>query len=81
MPFDIALPSPLNIIIAGKELLVRTVREAAWLLAERWPDPACRWFLAALKACASALERRSDPARASLAFIQAALSAGFLVKV
>lgn len=47
---------------------IRSVREAAWYLAEKWPTLEGTAFMRALRACAAALEgkRGSDYARRAL---------------
>ncbi|MBO3760043.1 DUF982 domain-containing protein [Ciceribacter sp. L1K22] len=76
MPFDRDFHAPIIIIIAGARHVVRSVREAAWLLADCWPDVGCQRFRAALAACAAAMEGRLAAAKARLAVVEAARAAG-----
>ncbi|MBP1849831.1 DUF982 domain-containing protein [Rhizobium halophytocola] len=66
MPLDRPLPSPLALVINGSRHIIGSLREAAWLLADAWPDPGCAGLRTALAACAAALEGRLsvDEARA-----------------
>ena len=60
---------PVTLSSGGKtRFTIRSVREAAWFLAEKWPRLEGSAFMRALRACAAALEGRrgSDYARRAL---------------
>ena len=54
---------------------IRSVREAAWFLAEKWPRLEGSAFMRALRACAAALEGRRGSAYARRALLLAAREA------
>ncbi|MCL6707931.1 DUF982 domain-containing protein [Pseudomonas sp. R2.Fl] len=80
MPFDRPFHLPIILVIAGARHVVHSVREAAWLLAETWPDVDSKRFRAALAACAAAMEGRIAAAQARRAVVEAAHAAGVPVQ-
>ena len=79
MPLDIPLPTPLSFIINGTRHIFRSLREAAWLMADIWPDPSCDRLRNALAACAAALEGRLSLDQATARIKAAAESSGIAV--
>jgi hypothetical protein len=59
--------------------LVPDARNAAYLLAEKWPVTYGRAYQRALAICASAMDGRCRPDQARLAFISAAREAQVIV--
>lgn len=59
--------------------LVQDARNAAYLLAEKWPVTYGRAYQRALAYCGRAMEGRCSPGRARLAFIAAAREAEIVV--
>lgn len=80
MPYDRPFHLPIILVIAGARHVLHSAREAAWLLAETWPDLDCERFRAALAACAAAMEGRKDIAEARRAVVEAARAAGVPVQ-
>jgi Protein of unknown function (DUF982). len=80
MPYDRPFHLPIILVIAGGRHVIRSVREAAWLLAETWPDVNSKRFRAALAACAAAMEGRIAAAQARHAVVEAAHAAGVPVQ-
>ncbi|MGV1952820.1 MULTISPECIES: DUF982 domain-containing protein [Rhizobium/Agrobacterium group] len=72
MTLDRDFQRPVALVIAGTTHMVRSIREAAWLLADQWPDFSCEYFRKALSACAAALEGRRSATYARRALILAA---------
>lgn len=67
---------PVILSSGGKSLFtIRSVREAAWYLAEKWPRLEGTAFMRALRACAAALEGRRGSAYARRALVLAAREA------
>lgn len=58
---------------------IRSVREAAWFLAEKWPRFEGSAFMRALRACAAALEGRRGSAYARRALLLAAREADLAI--
>lgn len=71
---------PVNLSSEGKRrFTIRSVREAAWILAERWPRFEGSAFMRALRACAASLEGRRPPNHARRALMLAAREARLTV--
>jgi hypothetical protein len=67
---------PVTLNSGGKtNFTIRSVREAAWFLAEKWPRLEGSAFMRALRACAAALEGRRGSAYARRALLLAAREA------
>jgi hypothetical protein len=67
---------PVILSSGGKtRFTIRSVREAAWFLAEKWPRLEGSAFMRALRACAAALEGRRGSAYARRALLLAAREA------
>jgi hypothetical protein len=71
---------PLAIAIGSVKYIVRSTREAAWLLADKWPILTGEAFVCALKACAAVLEGKRPVAYARMALITAAKDANLQVE-
>lgn len=63
-----------------KKFTIRSVREAAWVLAEKWPRLDGSAFMKALRACAAALEGRRGSAYARRALLLAAREADLAIE-
>lgn len=59
--------------------IIKSVREAAWFLAEKWPRLEGTAFMRALRACAAALEGRRGSAYARRALLLAAREADLAI--
>jgi len=79
MTIDKHFQRPVALIIAGTTHMVSSIREAAWLLADQWPDFSCEYFRRALSACAAALEGRRSASYARRALILAAHRANLAI--
>lgn len=67
---------PVTLSAGGKtRFTIRSVREAAWFLAEKWPKLEGSAFMRALRACAAALEGKRGSAYARRALLLAAREA------
>lgn len=67
---------PVTLSAGGKKrFTIRSVREAAWVLAEKWPRLDGSAFMRALRACAAALEGRRSATHARRALLLAAREA------
>ena len=67
---------PVTLSSGGKSrVTIRSVREAAWFLAERWPRLEGFAFMRALRACAAAQEGKRGSAYARRALLLAAREA------
>lgn len=64
----------------NKRFTIRSVREAAWILAEKWPRFEGSAFMRALRACAAALEGRRPTTYARRALMLAAREADLKVE-
>ncbi len=80
MPFDKPFQTPLIMMIDGARLVIRSVRESAWILAENWPNPSCNLLQQALAACAAAMEGRLSAHEARRAIVNAARGTGVAVQ-
>ncbi|MCM2292132.1 DUF982 domain-containing protein [Allorhizobium sp. BGMRC 0089] len=69
---DKTFERPLTFTISGTHHKVASLREAAWLLADCWPDFSCATFRRALAACGAALEGKRSVSYARRALILAA---------
>lgn len=58
---------------------IKSVGEAAWFLAEKWPRLEGSAFMKALRACAAALEGKRGSAYARRAFLLAAREANLAI--
>ncbi|MDE1992184.1 MAG: DUF982 domain-containing protein [Rhizobiaceae bacterium] len=67
--------SPVTVMIGSAKYIVKNTSEAAWLLADKWPDVAGKPFVRALKACAAATDGRRPASYSRLALIAAARDA------
>jgi hypothetical protein len=69
------------VLSAGDKLMftIRSVREALWYLAEKWPRLEGSAFMRALRACAAALEGRRGSAYARRALLLAAREADLAI--
>ncbi|HBF29795.1 DUF982 domain-containing protein [Rhizobium sp.] len=72
MTIDKPFEKPVAIVIAGTQHMIQSIREAAWLLADQWPDFSSKSFQKALAACADALEGKRSPSYARRALVVAA---------
>jgi hypothetical protein len=63
---------PVIIAIGSARYIVKNTRDAAWLLADKWPVLTGKAFVRALKACAAAMEGKRSAAYARMALIAAA---------
>jgi hypothetical protein len=71
---------PVTLSSGGKSrFTIRSVGEAAWFLAEKWPRLEGSAFMKALRACAAALEGRRGAAYARRALLLAAREADFAI--
>ena len=59
----------------SRKFTIRSVREAAWILAEKWPRFEGSAFMRALRACAAVLEGRRPASHARRALMLAAREA------
>ncbi|MGV3553123.1 DUF982 domain-containing protein [Rhizobium sp.] len=67
---------PVTLSSGGPRMFViRSVREAAWFLAEKWPRLEGTAFMRALRACAAVLEGKRGSAYARRALLLAAREA------
>jgi hypothetical protein len=64
----------------GREYLISGARDAAAILADKWPLTYGRKYQRALSACAAVFEGKLDPNLARAAFIEAAREAGVSVR-
>ncbi|EPE96866.1 DUF982 domain-containing protein [Rhizobium grahamii] len=71
---------PVVIVIGSAKHIVRNTREAAWLLADKWPVVGGKSFIRALRACAASLEGKKSATYARLALIAAARHANLSVE-
>ena len=72
---------PVTLSTGGaKRFTIRSVREAAWVLAEKWPRFDGSAFMRALRACAAALEGRRPATYARRALMLAAREAEMKVE-
>lgn len=72
MPIDKQFEQPVALVIAGTRHIVGSIREAAWILADQWPDFSSVSFRRALAACGDALEGKRSPSYARRALLIAA---------
>ena len=73
--------APVTLISGGqKRFTIRSVREAAWVLAEKWPRFEGSAFMRAFRACAAALEGRRPASHARRALMLAAREAELQVE-
>ena len=80
MADDKYFSSPVTLSARGrKQFTIRSVREAAWILAEKWPRFEGSAFMRALRACAAALEGRRGVAYARRALVLAAREADLAI--
>ncbi len=71
---------PVIIAIGSAKYIVKSTREAAWLLADKWPVLTGKPFIRALKACAAAMEGKRSTAYARMALIAAARHADLRIE-
>jgi hypothetical protein len=64
----------------GREYIINGARDAAAILADKWPLTYGRKYQRALSACAAVVEGKLDPNLARAAFIEAAREAGVSVR-
>ncbi|THF52365.1 DUF982 domain-containing protein [Allorhizobium terrae] len=72
MTVDRKFERPISLVIEGSHHVIGSIREAAWILADRWPDFSSTSFRKALAACADALEGKRSAAYARRALLVAA---------
>ena len=71
---------PVTLSAGGaRKFIIRSVREAAWILAEKWPRFEGSAFMRALRACAAVLEGRRGAAYARRALLLAAREADLAI--
>jgi hypothetical protein len=71
---------PVTLSSGGKSrFTIRSVREAAWFLAEKWPRLEGSAFMRALRACAAVQEGRRGSAYARRALLLAAREADLAI--
>ena len=72
---------PVTLSSEGKKrFTIRSVREAAWILAERWPRFEGSAFMRALRACAAVLDGRRSANHARRALMLAAREADLKIE-
>lgn len=72
---------PVTLSSEGKKrFTIRSVREAAWILAERWPRFDGAAFMRALRACAAVMDGRRSSNHARRALMLAAREADLKVE-
>jgi hypothetical protein len=71
---------PLIIAIGSVKYVVKGTRDAAWLLADKWPVLTSDSFVRALKACAAVLEGKRGVGHARQALIAAARDANLQIE-
>ena len=64
----------------ARKFTIKSVREAAWILAEKWPRFEGSAFMRALRACAAVLEGRRSASHARRALMLAAREADLKVE-
>jgi hypothetical protein len=74
MPIDKSFEKPLALVIEGSRHAIGSIREAAWVLADKWPDFSSAPFRRALAACGDALEGKRSTSYARRALLLAAHS-------
>jgi hypothetical protein len=72
MTDDTVWNRPVIIAIGSARYIIKNSREAAWLLADKWPVLTGKPFVRALRACAAVLEGKHSATHARLALIDAA---------
>lgn len=72
MTIDKPFEKPVAVVIAGSQHMIKSIREAAWVLADQWPDFSSQSFRKALTACADALEGKRSTSYARRALVVAA---------
>lgn len=72
MTFDTTFHEPVLLTGVNGVTAVRTAHEASEALKGAWPAARGKWYYAASRACASAVEGRTSPHIARRIFIQAA---------
>lgn len=72
MPIDKQFEKPFALVIAGSRHMIGSIREAAWILADQWPDFSSASFRRALTACGDALEGKRSTSYARRALLIAA---------
>lgn len=71
---------PVTLVIGSAKYLVTSSREAAWMLADKWPDVTGNTFIRALRACTAAIEGKRPNSFARQAFVVAARRANIIVE-